>query len=154
VSVYYLDTSAIVKRYLIEPGSSWIITLIEPAADNILVTGDITRVEVAAALAARHRAGTITVVERDGLVTLFLLHCDDEYQITAIDSFITSKAIALTQRHRLRGYDAVQLATALLVNQQLVTNTGAALTFVTADDDLIEAAQAEGLATENPNGHP
>jgi len=28
------------------------------------------------------------------------------------------------------------------------------LTLVAADDDLLKAAQAEGLATENPNNHP
>lgn len=60
----------------------------------------------------------------------------------------------LTQRHRLRGYDAVQLAAALLANQPLIAAGLPALTFIAADEDLIAAARAEGLPAENPNAYP
>jgi len=48
----------------------------------------------------------------------------------------------------------VQLATALAVNASYLAAGLPALTFVAADDDLIAAAQAEGLAAENPNNPP
>jgi uncharacterized protein len=57
----------------------------------------------------------------------------------------------LTQNHKLRGYDAVQLATSLVANGVLITAGLSHLTFVAADDDLVVAARAEGLAAENPN---
>jgi hypothetical protein len=57
----------------------------------------------------------------------------------------------LTQNHKLRGYDAVQLATDLISNRVLMTAGLSHLTFVAADDDLVVAARAEGLAAENPN---
>jgi len=47
----------------------------------------------------------------------------------------------------LRGYDAVQLAAAL------ATAVLPGLVFVAADDDLLAAAHAEGLAAENHNQH-
>lgn len=59
-----------------------------------------------------------------------------------------------TQNHRLRGYDAIHLATALTVNAALTAANLPPLIFVAADDDLLAAARAEGLATENPNYHP
>ena len=37
---------------------------------------------------------------------------------------------------------------------QLVDRQLPAITLVAADDDLLEAAQAEGLQTQNPNLHP
>jgi hypothetical protein len=61
--------------------------------------------------------------------------------------------VSLTQSHKLRGYDAVQLATALISNGILTATGLSQLTFVAADDDLVAAARAEGLAAENPNLH-
>jgi hypothetical protein len=60
------------------------------------------------------------------------------------------RAVLLTQRHRLRGYDAVQLAMGLTANDDLVRAGRAVLVFATADNDLLQAAQSEGLATDNP----
>ncbi|MCX7789542.1 MAG: type II toxin-antitoxin system VapC family toxin [Chloroflexaceae bacterium] len=151
---FFLDSSALTKRYLQETGSGWVSALTDSATGNFMVVAEITRVEVAAALAARHRAGAITRNERDDLVSLVLRHFDKEYRIVAIEPRVTSRAVVLTQRHRLRGYDAVQLAAALLANEPLIAAGLPALTFVAADDDLVAAARAEGLPAENPNRHP
>ena len=67
---------------------------------------------------------------------------------------ILDQAVSLTQNHRLRGYDAIQLATALRVNARFVTAGLPVLTFVAADKDLVAAAQAEGLNADNPHDHP
>lgn len=155
MSYYYLDSSALVKRYVTEPGSVWIAALTDSAVGNTIVVAEITRVEVAAALAARQRASAgITMTERDRLVALFLQHCDTEYMLVLLHSQIYYHAVRLTQHHRLRGYDAVQLAAALDINTLAVAAGLPALTFVAADDDLLAAARAEGLAAENPNLYP
>ena len=60
-------------------------------------------------------------------------------------------AKGVIQRHPLRAYDAVQLASALILNSALIADKLSPLTFVSADNVLCEAAQAEGLPTENPN---
>jgi hypothetical protein len=177
MSAFFLDASALTKRYLTEIGSAWISNLTDPASANTLVVAEITRVEVAAALAARERAGSITRTERDLLVALLLNHFDVEYRILAIMPVLTAGAVELTQRHRLRGYDAVQLAGALaaaavlpdlgrvcklmsLPHQKAISLIWHfaleslckhALVFVTTDDDLLAAARLEGLAVENPN---
>ena len=80
-------------------------------------------------------------------------HCDTEYELIAISRSIIDRAVDLTQKYKLRGYDAVQLATALVANGVLTTAGLSHLTFVAADDDLVVAARAEGLAAENPNLH-
>ncbi|MEA3346308.1 MAG: type II toxin-antitoxin system VapC family toxin [Chloroflexota bacterium] len=85
MTAYYLDASALVKRYAEEPGSDWILRIVE-----------------------------------------------------------------LTQDHRLRGYDAVQLATALVTNAELVAQEYLPLIFIAGDEDLLAAAEAEYLSTENP----
>ena len=56
--------------------------------------------------------------------------------------------------HRLRGYDAIQLATALMTNETLTAAGLPSLIFIAADDDLLAAARDEGLAADNPNNYP
>jgi predicted nucleic acid-binding protein len=154
MSYFYLDASAVVKYYSPEIGSAWVKALIDPLADHTVALSEITLAEVAAALAAKHRApGGITRKERDDIVALFLNHCDIEYALVAITRFIIDRAVSLTQNHKLRGYDAGQLATALIANETLTAAGLSRLTFVAADEDLLTAADAEGLTTENPNLH-
>lgn len=54
----------------------------------------------------------------------------------------------------VKNYIAVQLASAWLIHQDLRDNNAPPLTFVCADENLLTAAQAEGLLVENPNEHP
>jgi uncharacterized protein len=155
MSYFYLDASALVKRYAFEVGSGWVKFLADPGNGNTILSSRITLAEVAAALAAKHRApGGLSRQARDRAVDLFLGHCRLEYRLVEVDEFTSDLAVRLTQDHRLRGSDALHLATALLVNRLLVGEGTSPLTFVAADDDLLEAADAEGLATENPNAYP
>jgi predicted nucleic acid-binding protein len=155
MSVFFLDASALAKRYLTELGSTWILTLADPLGDHTIIVAEITRVEVAAALAARYRAPDgISRTMRDDAVSLLLKHCDTEYHIAPLSWIIFGQAVNLTQTYRLRGYDAVQLAAALAANEVLIAAGLPGLIFVAADYDLLEAARSEGLATENPNLYP
>jgi predicted nucleic acid-binding protein len=151
VSHFYLDASAVVKRYSLESGSAWVEALTASTSGHTTVLSEITLVEVAAALAAKHRApGGLTQKERDEAVALFLSHCHTEYELIAVNRSIIDRAVTLTQNHKLRGYDAMQLATALAANEALTTASLSPLTLIAADDDLVAAPRTEGLAAENP----
>jgi predicted nucleic acid-binding protein len=154
MTAFYLDTSALVKRYLIEIGTAWLRTLLDPATGNTVTISEVTLVEAAAALAARQRGGFITLLERDSAVDLLLRHADTEYSLAPLARATINTALNLTQRHRLRGYDAVQLATVLLIADAYRAAGLTAPTFVAADADLLAAAHDEGLSIENPNDHP
>lgn len=157
MSIYYLDTSALAKRYLRESGSRWVDALMDPAAGNRILTAEIARVEVAAALAARSRApspASISRVQRDRMLALVAQHFQREYVTVRISAALIDRAAALVTTYRLRGYDAVHVAAALTVNG-IVTATGApAIIVVASDQDLLVAAQGEGLPTDNPAAHP
>ena len=155
MSVFYLDTSAMVKRYFPEAGTVWIQALADPANGHTLLLGELTLAETAAVIAAKQRASSgITLAERDGILLRFLQHCNDEYALVPISRSVVDRAVLLTQQYRLRGYDSVQLAAALLVNAQYLAAGMPGLTFMAADNDLIAAAQAEGLTVANPNNYP
>ncbi len=152
MSHFFLDASAIIKRYLVEQGSEWIIHLVDSSAKNTIILSEITMAEVAAGLAGRRRAmNGLSEDEYKLALSDFLHHCHTEYQLTPVKRSIIDLAVSLTQRHRLRGYDAVQLAAALTANRMLTGAGLAVLTFVAADNDLLAAAQSEGMAAKNPN---
>jgi len=56
-------------------------------------------------------------------------------------------------RHPLRAYDAVHLATAWLANNELVQAGQPPLILISADERLLTIAQTEGLFTDNPDRH-
>lgn len=153
MSLFFFDSSALVKRYLSETGSAWVTTLLEPANGHTIVVATITQVETAAAIATRHRANRLTQSERESLVDLLARHFDEAYQQISLVEPILSRALDLTQRYRLRGYDAVQVATALFVSAQFRAVGSTNLTIVSADEDVNVAARAAGLTADNPNGH-
>ena len=60
----------------------------------------------------------------------------------------------LAENYALRGYDAVQLAAALALNNYWLSLRMPGLTLLSADGALNTAAVAEGLAIDDPNTHP
>lgn len=155
MSLFYLDASAVVKRYSPEAGTRWIQALTTSAADHAILISEITLAEVAAALSAKQRApGGITLRERDEALALFLYHCDTDYILVKVERPIIELAVRLTQQYPLRGYDAVQLATALVVAEILRPTGAGPLVFVTADTRLLAAARDAGLSVENPALYP
>jgi predicted nucleic acid-binding protein len=151
---YYLDSSALVKRYADEAGSLWIRQITDPPAQNTILLAEITLAEVAAALAAKHRtAGGITRQQMERILSRFLQDCDEFFLLLPVDRPVIDLAVELPQNHRLRGYDAVQLATALVTGEILKSQELSSPVFVTSDEDLLTAARSENLTVENRLEH-
>jgi hypothetical protein len=102
----------------------------------------------------RRRAKEIS--QRHQVRTLARLGIDfrQRYTTAQVSDPIVELAVELTGRHPLRAYDAVQLATALELNQILRGHRLPPLTFISADKALCDAARAAGLRAEDPNDHP
>ena len=146
MTTYYLDASALVKRYGSEVGSDWVLTITNRTANHTIVFSEITLAEVSAALAARQRAvQRFSVEARDRALSRFLQDCAEYFLLLQVDRSVIDQAVDLTQTHRLRGYDAVHLSTALLANDDLARQEHPPLVFVAADHDLLSAAQVEAL---------
>lgn len=70
-----------------------------------------------------------------------------------VTRLVIDRAVDLARHRRLRGYDAVQLASGLLANETLTGEGRPTLVFVASDTNLLIAARAEGMTTENPLDH-
>src|SRR5262249_62360359 len=67
VAVYFLDSSALVKRYAQETGSAWIGLLTDQQAGHPFYLARITAVEVVAAVARRQRGGAFSAADAAAL---------------------------------------------------------------------------------------
>ena len=154
MTTYCLDTSALCKRYVQETGTAWVRALVAPAAGHTLLTARITMVEIYSALARRRREGSVPSADCNIAAQAFTAHSATEYEFVELDLGVVALARDLLERHPLRAYDVVQLASALVANQALRSAHLAPLVFLSADDRLNAAATAEGLNTDDPNAHP
>ena len=153
VNIYFLDSSALIKRYVVEIGSPWIKTLTDSQTGNSLLVVRITWVEVLSAFARRQREGGITAAEVAALIQKFRSEFNSRYRVIEVDGALVERAGELIVQYPLRAYDAVQLASALRVQSVLTSMTETQLIFVSADNRLLDIAQSAGLVIDNPNNY-
>ena len=154
VNIYFLDSSALIKRYVVEIGSPWIKTLTDSATGNSLLLVRITWVEVLSAFARRQREGSINAAEVAALIQKFRSEFNNRYRVIEVDEALVERAGELIVEYPLRAYDSVQLASALRVQSLLTSMPDTQLIFVSADNRLLDIAQSAGLAIDNPNNYP
>jgi predicted nucleic acid-binding protein len=153
MAALFFDSSSLVKRYAKEAGTAWIFSLIRPSADNRLYLARITGAEIMTALTKKRRMGEISRGEMNKAIRRFEREYPNKFILIEVMPAVIQSAMNLAKKYPLRGYDAVQLAAALSANR-IRQNAGAhTLEFISADDNLNNAATSEGLAVDNPNHH-
>jgi uncharacterized protein len=137
--ILYLDTSALVKRYVMESGSIEIVGLIEQAGavGSVLLT----RVEMAAAFA---KAIRLNWVEPTGAEDAWQDFLSDWQSITRlpVTPGLVERAANLAWEYGLRGYDATHFAAALSW-QEIIEMP---VTLATFDRELWLAAKKTNMA--------
>lgn len=154
MGTYFLDSSAIVKRYVTEQGQAFILSICDPNNRHDLYISQIALIEVVASMCRRTRENDVTVADRDRFIELFIRDSRKAYGLQLITNTLLISAGNLCRLHRLRAYDAVQLAGALRLRDKALSNQAPPPIFVSSDNNLINISLAEGLAVENPNNYP
>lgn len=153
-TAYFLDSSALVKRYLLETGTAWVRGLTRHRPSTVIDIAHITTVEVTCALARRRKGKLLTAARASSLLRRFRQHLDGRYVVVEVTPALLDDAARPGNAHSLRAYDAVQLAVALEVNRSHQEAGAGPITFISADRPLNDAATAEGLPVDDPNLHP
>lgn len=134
--ITYFESSALVKLTLPDEEGRTIAQELWDQAGAIVVSR-VSHPEVRAAVAAAHRAGRVS---RHVLRTSsgWIERVMDDSLVVELDASLAREAGDLAQRHRLRGFDALHLASALRASD-------GATTVATWDQELGSAARSEGL---------
>lgn len=177
--VLYLDASALVKLYVDEEYSGWLHKLVEVRrrSGDAVATSTLGYVETQAALARQLRRSMKgrpqTLKARYGEIAWSLgADIRERYIVYPADTRLIERAGRVIDQHALRGSDAVHLATALLLRDDLAElkprrratkvaperssfediedERSEEVLLLAFEAELHEAAVAEGLAHENP----
>jgi uncharacterized protein len=153
-AAYFVDSSALVKRYVQETGTSWVRGITRRSPSTVIYIARITAVEVPCAIARRRKGKTLTSPRASSILHRFRQHLAGRYTVAEVTAALLDDAMRLGIKHALRAYDAVQLAVALEVNRFHQAGGSDPVTLISADRDLNDAATAEGLIVDDPISHP
>ena len=146
--IFYLDTSALLKRYRTEQGTDVVTELlVTPTPDDRLYISFLAVLEFTSGILRLVRGGQLAVSIADGILARFRQDVRDFSRIWPLNEEITNSAVAVVEEHRLRSGDAIHLATALAIGS---VQPEVLFVLVSSDHELLDAAAAAGLTVLDP----
>jgi len=139
--ILYLDSSALVKRYIAEVGSEDVNDWIGQA--DLVSTCLVSRAEVSAAIARSSKLLVLSPDDALRAVNAFRAEWEDFLRLPVTETLI-KQADILAWEYGLRGYDSIHLAAALLWKDAI----GEPIVLATYDRQLWAAASRAGLVVK------
>lgn len=148
---FFLDGSALAKRYVPETGSALVDFILDNVPEERIFLLNVGAAEVVSVLVRKKNAGMLSAAD----CSQALLELDSEViqssakHLIAFDNAVVIEAFAYIVAHSINATDAIILRVTLTLAQHL-RNQGDDLVLVASDQRLLRAAIAEGLVTFNP----
>jgi predicted nucleic acid-binding protein len=139
----YLDTSSLVKLYVEEDGSLLVRDFVERS--ELVATSVVAYAEARAALARQRREGGLTTAGYDRARSDFERDWP-AYLTIAVSEPVYRSAGDLAEKHHLRGFDSLHLASYL----SLFGDAARQIRFSASDGALNRAAQEEAMERHAP----
>jgi predicted nucleic acid-binding protein len=136
--ILYLETSNLVKLYIAEQGTEKVKSIVNEA--EIVATSIIAYTETRAAFSRKFRERGITEKEYKRIKREFEKDWE-KYFILLLTLEAAKSAGDLAEKHNLRAFDALHLASALSLKDRILLSS----LFSSSDRKLCEAAEKEGL---------
>jgi predicted nucleic acid-binding protein len=136
--ILYLDTSALVKRYFREPYSEEVIFKWQAATE--IVTSAVAYAETMASIYRKKREADLEETSIRKIVESFRTDWQSFIRVEVTED-LNEYIHKVLLVHPLRGFDAIHLASAKVVQEKLPED----FVFACFDHGLARAAQAEGL---------
>ena len=146
MNLYYLDSSALVKRYYQEKGTRVVQWLFDTSP--IVIASSLVLVEVVATLARKRKAKAISSL----LFEQKVREVEEDWRgfiEVRFTSDVVTRAKELARDQALRGADAVHLASVLKV-RDVVSRGAISICFVVSDEELKDAAAKKGFEVMDP----
>jgi predicted nucleic acid-binding protein len=149
---FYLDASALVKRYTRESGSDKMFFLFRNMSLARLRCLTIGAMEVFWICVRKRNDGRITSHQFERAVTHLrreVINTQSDFRKISVPDSLVWDSMRLIETHSLNSVDAMVLRSALDVATEL-RSSGDTLVLVASDQRLLRAARAEGLQIFNP----
>ena len=107
MALYYLETSALVKLYVLEPGSDRLLRIANNLADNRLAVLAVSPVEARSAIRRRERVGDIDSKTAALILDRLQQHLESRFLRQPLNDSVLDGALEIIDRYALRAYDAI-----------------------------------------------
>lgn len=150
-SSFYMDASALAKRYIPEKGNELVDVILDTVSYNRIYFLNVGTGEVYSILVRKRNTGSLSPAN----FRLATANFDDEIVGTAavtrvpVTSRLITSSLPLILAHSINSSDTLILKSALSIARRL-RRSGDDLVLVASDQRLLRAAQGEGLVTFNP----
>jgi predicted nucleic acid-binding protein len=138
--ILYLDTSALLKKYFRETGSDDVIARWKDATG--IVTSSVAYAEALASIHRKKRDVKFNIDIFQNIIHLFRRDWNSLIRVEVTDE-LNDWIDKMVSHYPLRGFDAIHLASALIVHDRLPEK----FLFACYDNNLLQAAQSAGLQT-------
>lgn len=142
MSILFFDTSALVKRYYEEHGTTHVDRLIED--EDTVALSSLSIIETVSAFRRKHNQEQITESKMNQLLGKFFDEALTDFVILPRDEALMQHSIDLVLENDLRTLDSVRLSTALSLPEE---ND---VVLISADRELVSTAEQRGITTINP----
>jgi predicted nucleic acid-binding protein len=142
----YFDSSALVKNYVLEDGSSMVAKLLLENSNN--ATSKVTYAEMLSALVRRTRSGDLSLQKMREVIRKF----EGDWNtllIVDLHNDLLPVIKRVIEKHQLRAADSIHLASAIWLKTSLKED----IVFASSDLNLLKGARAERLSSLNPQKH-
>lgn len=146
MALYFLDTSALVKLYVQEPGTDRLLYLIGDQPESRFAVLSISVVELRSAIRRRQRAGDIEASVASAVLESAQRHMESRFLRQPVNDAVIDTSLEIIDRYALRACDAVQLSGCLVI----CGTAAEPFAFVCSDHRLLEAARSEQLKVLDP----
>ena len=146
--IFYLDTSAVVKRYRSERGTEVIARLFDdPESEDRFYSSFLSILEFTSGILCLVKGDQLRERVANEVLARFRRDIREIFRGWPLDNDIVTEAVAVVERHKLRSGDAIHLATAISL---FSIATGPQVVMVTSDRELLRAAEVSGITTLDP----
>ena len=151
MNYFFLDASALGKRYVVEVGTPVVNHLFNGVPKERMIVLILTLGEIVSILVRRKNAKQISKMAYQQAMVEFRAEIAEatELPVQAVSSDLVRTSLPLIERYALNATYALILRCALQV-ADAVRLTGHDLVLVTSDTRLVAAAQGTGLLVWNP----
>ena len=151
----FWDASALSKRYAPEHGSEIVKALFNLVSTSQMATTVLGYAETQAALVRKHNHGLLVKAVFDSATSALETEVlvSPRFALLGVEFDAVLTSIALIKRHNINASDAAILVT-FLRYAQFLSQSGTRCLLIASDKRLIRAAEAEGMASLNPETIP
>jgi predicted nucleic acid-binding protein len=152
MSVFYLDTSVIVKRYRTEEGTDFVDMLFDEVInsnEHSLATSTISILEFIAAMRRIQKAGIISEDDFEDAISMFRKD-SEHFSLRPFNEDLLTKSINVVMDHSLRTVDSLHIATVLEL-KEMMSKIDEETILVSNDNEMCNAGKKEGLDVLKPS---